>query len=157
MEHKMRRSDRSLGELQAREIMARAEHGFLATVGEDGWPYGVPVNHVLAGNVLYFHCALAGHKLENLAHEARVCYTAVASAEVVPEETTTLYESAVAFGRARVVDDPAEKRRALELLGNRFCPGLEAKVQEAIRGTGAGTRVVRIDIERITGKSNRPK
>ena len=107
----IRRRDRALTEDQAREILARAEHGVLATVGADGWPYAVPVNHVLCGDVLYFHCALEGHKLENIAHEERVSFCAVAGARVLPAELSTLYESAVAFGRAAVVTDPDEKRR----------------------------------------------
>lgn len=155
MGHDMRRIDRALSEDEAREIMARADHGFLATVGEDGWPYAVPVNHVLAGDLIYFHCALSGHKLDNIAHEERVAYSAVASAEILPKEVTTHYESAIAFGRASIVEDPAEKRRALELLGRRFCPGFEPEVQEEIRKDGSKTVVVRIRIEHLTGKANR--
>ncbi len=68
----IRRRDRALNEDQARQILARAEHGVLSTLGADGWPYGIPVNHVLSGDVLYMHCALAGHKLENIAHEERI-------------------------------------------------------------------------------------
>ena len=154
MAYEMRRIDRSVSEAQAREFLARADHGFLATVGEDGWPYGVPLNHVLDGDVVYVHCALGGHKLENLAHEERVCYCAVARAEVDPKEVTTRYQSAIVFGRAHIVEDAAEKRRALELLGRRFCEGYEAAVQEEIRKDGPKTSVVRIRIERITGKSN---
>jgi len=155
MVHDMRRIDRELGEEEARRIMARADHGFLATVGEDGWPYAVPVNHVLVGDMIYFHCALSGHKLENLAHDDRVAFSAIAHAEIAPKEVTTRYESAIAFGRASLVEDPAEKLRALELLGNRFCAGFEAEVQEEILKDGPKTLVVRIRIERITGKANR--
>ena len=155
MIHDMRRIDRALSETEAREIMVRADHGFLATVGADGWPYAVPVNHVLAGDLLYFHCALSGHKLENLASEERVAYSAIASSEISAKEVTTRYESAIIFGRASVVADPVEKRQALELLGLRFCAGFEAEVQEEIRKDGPKTEVVRIRIERITGKANR--
>lgn len=154
MMHDMRRTDRSLSEAEARQIMAEAAYGFLATVGEDGWPYAVPVNHVLAGDILYFHSAQAGHKLENLAHEERVAFSAVTRAEIVPQEVTTHYRSAIAFGRASLVEDPAEKLRALELLGSRFCAGFETEIQEEIRKHGPRTAVVRILIERITGKAN---
>ena len=82
----IRRRERALTEEQAREILARAEHGVLATVGADGWPYAVAVNHVLSGDVLYIHCAMQGHKLENISHEARVCFCAVASAKVMPAD-----------------------------------------------------------------------
>jgi uncharacterized protein len=156
MAHDMRRIDRELTEVEARDVMARADHGFLATVGSDGWPYAVPMNHVLADDVLYLHCALSGHKLENIAFEERVTYSAVASSVIVPQEVTTRYESAILFGRAKVVEDAAEKRLALELLGKRFCAAFPAEVEKEIRTDGPKTTVVRIQIERITGKSNRP-
>jgi hypothetical protein len=151
----IRRSDRALTEEQAREILARAEHGVLATVGADGWPYAVPVNHVLAGDVLYIHCATKGHKLENLAHEERVSFCAVASARVLPASLSTLYESAIVFGRAAVVTDPTEKRRGLELLAVRFCAALTPEAEKAIATSASRAAVVRIRIERIAGKAHR--
>ena len=151
----IRRSDRALTEDQAREILARAEHGVLATLGADGWPYAVPVNHVLAGDVLYIHCAQEGHKLENIAHEQRVSFCAVAGARVLPASLSTLYESAIVFGRAAVVTDPTEKRRGLELLAVRFCGALTPEAEKAIVTSGSRTAVVRIRIERIAGKAHR--
>jgi nitroimidazol reductase NimA-like FMN-containing flavoprotein (pyridoxamine 5'-phosphate oxidase superfamily) len=151
----IRRSDRALTEEQAREILARAEHGVLATVGADGWPYAVPVNHVLAGDVLYIHCATEGHKLENIAHEERVSFCAVASARVLPASLSTLYESAIVFGRAALVTDPSEKRRGLELLAVRFCGALTPEAEKTIATSADRAAVVRIRIERIAGKAHR--
>ena len=151
----IRRSDRALTENQAREILARAEHGVLATLGADGWPYAVPVNHVVSGDAIYVHCAMEGHKLENIAHEERVSFCAVAEARVLPAKLSTLYESAVAFGRAAVVTDPAEKRRALELLAVRFCGALTPEAEDAIAASGSRTAVLRIRIECVSGKAHR--
>jgi nitroimidazol reductase NimA-like FMN-containing flavoprotein (pyridoxamine 5'-phosphate oxidase superfamily) len=150
----IRRSDRALTEDQAREILARAEHGVLATVGADGWPYAVPVNHVLAGDVLYIHGATEGHKLENITHEERVSFCAVASARVLPAKLSSLYESAVVFGRAALVTDPAEKLRSLELLAVRFCGEVTPEAAKAIAASASRTAVVRIRIERIAGKAH---
>ena len=150
----IRRSDRALTEEQAREILARAEHGVLATVGADGWPYAVPVNHVLAGDVLYIHCAVEGHKLDNIAHEERVSFCAVAGGRVLPASLSTLYESAIVFGRAAVVTDPTEKRRGLELLAVRFCGAVTPEAEEVIASLGSRTALVRIRIERISGKAH---
>jgi hypothetical protein len=152
----IRRTARALPADRAREILARAEHGVLATVDAAGWPYAVPVNHVLSGDTLYFHCALEGHKLDNIAHEARVSFCAVASATVLPHALSTLYESAIVFGRAAVVADPAEKRRALELLAVRFCGAVTPEAEKTIAAAGSRTAVVGIRIERIAGKAHRP-
>jgi len=43
----LRRQDRVLGESESRELIAQAYCGRLATVGDDGWPYIVPLLHVL--------------------------------------------------------------------------------------------------------------
>src|SRR5512141_560790 len=105
MFREIRRRDRALSDADAREILARAEHGVLATVGADGWPYAVPLNHVVSGDTIYLHSAQQGHKLDNIAYDQRVSYCAIASAEVLPQKLSTLYESAVVFGRASVVTD----------------------------------------------------
>jgi nitroimidazol reductase NimA-like FMN-containing flavoprotein (pyridoxamine 5'-phosphate oxidase superfamily) len=151
----IRRRDRALTEEQAREILAGAEHGVLATLGADGWPYAIPVNHALSGSVLYIHCAVEGHKLENIAHEERVSFCIVTGAKVLPATLSTLYESVVVFGRAALVTDPAEKRRALELLAVRFCGSLTPEAEQTIAASAAQAAVVRIHLERITGKAHR--
>ena len=152
---KMRRRERELTEDRAREILARAEYGVLATVGPDGWPYAVPVNHVLFDGVLYIHCAQEGHKLQNVAQEERVSYCAVVSATVLPAELTTLYESAIVFGRATLVTEPTEKQRALEAVAIRFCGTLTPEAEQEIALVGPRTAVLRLRPEHITAKSNR--
>jgi hypothetical protein len=152
--HEMRRKKQAMTEEEARQALDQAEYGVLATVGEDGYPYAVPVNHALHGDRLYVHCAQAGHKLDNLAFEARVSYCVVTLAEVKPRELSTRYRSVVVFGRAERVQDPGEKREALEQIGHRFCRGFEAEVEKAIREEGQRTTVLRISIERMTGKTH---
>jgi hypothetical protein len=156
MVHEMRRRDRALTEAEAWEILARAEWGVLSTLGEDGWPYGVPVNHVVQDARIYIHCAQAGHKLENLAFESKASYCAVAQSEVRPAELSTNFESAVVFGRAALVTDESEKRLALEALLVRFAPDHPDEGAEAMRKDYARTALLRLTPERITGKARRP-
>jgi len=89
----MRRSDKQISPAQAEAILARAEYGTLATVNEDGYPYAVPMNFVYFGGNVYFHCALEGQKLDNIANEPRVCFSAVAESEIAPDKLTTRYQS----------------------------------------------------------------
>jgi nitroimidazol reductase NimA-like FMN-containing flavoprotein (pyridoxamine 5'-phosphate oxidase superfamily) len=155
MTHQLRRSDRALSEQQAYAILAQGGDGVLATWGEDGYPYAVPMNHVLTDGVLYLHSALSGHKLENLAYCDKVSYCVVTSREVLPAELSTQYESAIVFGRAVRVEDPEEKRRGLMALLHRFAPDhLENGLAELERDFNR-TAVLRIDIHRITGKARK--
>ncbi|MDR3669971.1 MAG: pyridoxamine 5'-phosphate oxidase family protein [Holophaga sp.] len=155
MSHEIRRKDRALPEAEAYAILAEGGDGVLATWGEDGYPYAVPMNHVLADGVLYLHCAQTGHRMDNLAHCDKVSYCVVAAREVVPAQLSTNYRSAVVFGQATRVEDPEEKRRGLMALLHRFAPGhLEAGVK-ALEHDLARTAVLRIDIHRVTGKARK--
>ena len=62
----MRRKDKEIGMDDAINFLTEHEYGVLSTVGTDGQPYGVPLNYVYKDNCIYFHCALTGHKIENI-------------------------------------------------------------------------------------------
>jgi hypothetical protein len=55
----LRRKDRAMDNDEALELIQAGEYGFLATAGEDGQPYGVPLNYVFQKNSIYFHSAKA--------------------------------------------------------------------------------------------------
>lgn len=48
----MRRKDRAISDTEARALLEKAEYGFLATTGNDGLPYGVPLSYVLLPDYL---------------------------------------------------------------------------------------------------------
>jgi nitroimidazol reductase NimA-like FMN-containing flavoprotein (pyridoxamine 5'-phosphate oxidase superfamily) len=155
MSHPIRRKDRALDEQEAYAILREAGDGVLATMGEDGYPYAVPLNHVLVDGALYLHSAISGHKLENLAFCDKVSYCAVAEREVAPAEVSTNYRSAVVFGRAVRLEDREERRKGLMALLQRFCPDhMDAGLRE-LENDFEHTAVLRIDIHRITGKARR--
>jgi nitroimidazol reductase NimA-like FMN-containing flavoprotein (pyridoxamine 5'-phosphate oxidase superfamily) len=155
MSHPIRRKDRALDEQEAYAVLREAGDGVLATMGEDGYPYAVPLNHVLVDGALYLHSAISGHKLENLAFCDKVSYCAVAEREVVPAEVSTNYRSAVVFGRAVRLEDREERRKGLMALLQRFCPDhMDAGLRE-LENDFEHTAVLRIDIHRITGKARR--
>ena len=153
--HPIRRKDRALEEAEALRLLQASEWGVLATVDEAGWPYAVPVNHVVVDGNLIIHCSTVGHKLANLACNPRVSYCAVTLAEPLPLELATRYESVIVFGQAQVLTDGAEKRAALRALGLRFAPEHAALVEREIDKDLARTTVVRVTMERITGKARR--
>ena len=81
MMREMRRKDRQLPEEEAVRLLESCRFGVLCTVCADGTPYGIPMNHVLDGRILYMHCASAGGlKLENIARSPRACFTVVVGA-----------------------------------------------------------------------------
>ena len=151
IEHKMRRKDRQCDEQTALKILTDSDYGVFSTVGEDGYPYGVPVNYVVEDDKIYFHCAFnAGHKQENLNFSNKVCFTAVESSEVDPQKRSTRYRSAIAFGKAKRMTD--NRRHALELILDKYCADYKEGGLEEINQLYEKTDVIEITIEKITGK-----
>lgn len=151
---KMRRKDREISLPEAREILGRAEYGILSTVDRDGQPYGVPLSYAYREGAIYFHCALEGHKLDNIAHNARVSFCVVGDTRVLPEEFATEYESVVVFGVASEVHG-AERHNALVWLLERYSPGFIAAGNDYIRQKDKLTKVIKIDVRQISGKARR--
>jgi len=151
MKHEMRNLKRAISEAGARELLARGEYGVLSTCGPEGQPYGVPLSYCLLADALYFHCAVAGHKLENIAADSRVSFCVVGRTEVLPEQFATRYESVIVTGRAAEVF-AEDKQQALEGLVAKYSPGFQDEGRKYITAQSGQARVFRITIETITGK-----
>lgn len=151
----MRRKDRLLDREEAQAILDKAEYGFLSTVNADGSPYCIPVNHVAHGGKIYFHCARgAGQKLENIARDPRVCFTAVGGTEVLPDQFGTLYESVVVHGRAYEADD-GEKLDALQQILRKYSAGFYEEGLRYIDSMAQRTAIYAIVPEHMTGKARK--
>lgn len=152
----VRRKDRQINLEETKELLQRAGVGVLSTVDEEGQPYGVPVNYVYDNdNTIYFHCAVEGHKLKNIKKNNQVCFTVYGENIVLAEKFTTTYESVVVFGRAEVVED-TEKIQALKLLVEKFSPGFMKEGLEYIQRAADRTLVLKISVDKMTGKRNNP-
>jgi len=150
----MRRAERETEKEEALQILQRAQYGTLATHGEDGYPYAVPLNHVISGGKICFHCAHDGVKIENIKRNPRVCFSAAAAARTLPEAFATAYESAVAFGTAQEAKG-ARKIEVLTALIEKFAPAFAEKGVAHIAGAAEKTAVYEIEIEHITGKKSK--
>jgi nitroimidazol reductase NimA-like FMN-containing flavoprotein (pyridoxamine 5'-phosphate oxidase superfamily) len=120
MRGEVRAKNLELNEEDSLEIIERADYGVLATVGADGMPSAVALNHVLVDGVLYFHCGHQGEKLDNIKANPQVSFFVVGEAEVVYDQFREIYSSAVVQGRAEIISDEAERLAALKALVYRF-------------------------------------
>jgi nitroimidazol reductase NimA-like FMN-containing flavoprotein (pyridoxamine 5'-phosphate oxidase superfamily) len=150
----MRRNDRALSETQSIEILQKGEYGILSTVSADGQPYGVPVSFAFEGTALYFHCAVEGHKLENLTANPRVSFCVVGETKVLPDKFATRYESAIVFGSASELTGD-EKHTGLTKLLEKYSADFMEKGEKYINSDIQKTRVFKIEIESVSGKARR--
>lgn len=148
----MRRFKQLLPEDETLEILRSATSGVLCLCGKDMQPYGVPLSHVFNNGKLYFHCALKGHKLDLLCENDKASFTVIAQDEIHPERYTTYYRSVIACGTVRIIEDDAEKLRALELLGRRCNPIDPEGLSKEIASGFSRCLMLEMEIDSITGK-----
>lgn len=150
----MRRIDRAISESEAKEILKKGQYGILSTVSIDGQPYGVPLSFSYTGDAIYFHCALEGQKVDNIKENNRVSFCVVGKTELMPDKFATKYESVIVFGKASEVTGDEKQKGLLELLKKYSSEFIKEGLQY-IETTGQKTRVYRIEIESMTGKSRK--
>lgn len=152
----MRRSRQELTRRESDEILYAGSSGVLALSGDGGWPYAVPLSYVYDGEKIYFHCATSGHKLDAVKNDERASFCVIARDEVVPEKYTTLYKSAIVFGRVRVLEDEAEKCAAIEKLARKYSPDeSDESLREEIERFWNALCMLELSVEHVSGKQCR--
>ena len=122
----MRRKRQQLSNEESIAILEKATAGTLALLGDDSYPYAVPISYVYHDGKLYFHSALAGHKVDAIrkCDKASFC----------------------------VIEDEQEKLETARMLGNRYNPNDEESLQKEIESGFSRMLMIRFDIEHLTGK-----
>ena len=153
----MRRKDKEKDAAFAAGVFRDGEYMTLATVNADGTPYCVPLSFVLADDKIYFHCAEEGQKVENIVLNNRVCVSCVRYAKTRPESFSVAYESAVAAGTCETVTDGNEKLTALRALCEKYAEDYMDNFEADAAKSLHLTRVMKINIDAITGKADMKK
>ena len=148
----MRRNRQQLSEEESIEILQKATSGVLALLGDNGYPYAVPISYVYADGRIYFHSALSGHKVDAIRSCDKASFCVIEQDVVKPEKYTSYFRSVIAFGRIHIEEDEAEKLAIARLLGNRYNPNHEEALHKEIEGGLSRMLAIRLDIEHLTGK-----
>jgi len=154
----VRRKDKEISRAEIEGLLDRLLLGHFATVGADGAPYVVPNLFVHAAGRIWLHTTAAGGHFQcNVEHDARISFTASELGEVYPYgafacDTSASYASVVAFGRARIEADAAEKARFFDRFVAKYAdpawrhpPGFYPRLGEVT--------VYSMSLDRVTGKS----
>lgn len=159
--NKMRHPEYAQDEQWIIEFLDRAQVGHIATYS-DSQPYITPTLFWYSpeAHEIYFHSNISGQVRTNARHHPEVCFEASQGGRLLPSNYALnfgmQYESVIAYGKIRVVQDEMEKKRFLYGLIQKYFPGMVPGVhyrpitdQEVQR-----TSVYAISIERWSGKRN---
>ena len=149
----MRRKKQVLPQQEVVDILYRGTSGVLALLGDNDYPYAVPISYVYDDGKIYFHGAKNGHKIDAIQRTAKASFCVIDKDLVVPEEYTTYFRSVIAFGKIRVIEDDREKRAAIEKLAIKYAPeDTAANRDDAINGGWKPLCMLEMTIDHITGK-----
>lgn len=136
----------------ALDVVDRCEYAVVAFATQGQTPYCIPLTIARQDDLVYFHCARRGKKIDLLRNDPRVCLSCVGDTHRMEDEFSTEYECAVVFGTASEVTEAEEKIRALRAICERHTPSNMDAFNEAIAKSLSRTAVWRVRIEEITGK-----
>ena len=121
--------------------------------GAEGYPYAVPVNFYFGKDArkIYFHGAKAGHKIEALRACDKVCFTVYGNETIKEEAWAPFMQSAVVFGRCRLMENGPEAMARLKQLAMKYYPE-EQLADEEIARAGKAAQLFVIEIEHLSGK-----
>ena len=124
-------------------------------LGDDGYPYGIPLDHWYSedDNKLYFHCAKTGHKLDAIAAYDKVSYCVMDEGYRKEGEWALNISSVAIFGKARIVDDEEDelKHRIAVNLCRKFTDD-EAFLQKELTHAFPRAAFIELTPEHMTGK-----
>ena len=128
---------------------------------QDGQPFVIPTNYARQGDTLFLHGATTSRLIRHVGEGGPVCISvAILDGLVLAKSAfhhSVNYRSAVVFGRGRLVEDDAEKLRALELFTERVVPGRWQEVRPPNRQELKATAVAAIaHRERLRQDARRP-
>lgn len=143
---RMRRKDKELRELSQMEAVIREAKVLRIAMFDEEFPYLVPVSFGFKAGTFYFHCAPEGKKVQLLERNGNVCFEVEAGVEPLKGSTpckwSMQYASVIGFGRAFPVEDPREKRKALEIILSHYDPAPDELKEDLSRLSVFGIQVV---------------
>lgn len=153
MFRELERAAQKLPEEDCAELLKWETRGVLSVLGDDGYPYGMPMNHWYdeESGAIWFHCGKSGHRLDALQRNNKVSFCVYDRGERKDGEWAWRVRSVVVFGRMEVLDDPELIVDVTTRLSHKFTRD-EAYILGEIRAAAHKTLLLRLTPEHICGK-----
>lgn len=153
MFRKMRRFGQQVSEEECKRILLEEKRAAFSVIGEDGYPYTIPINFYYddADNKIYFHGAGEGHKVDAIRQCNKICLTVWNQGFKKEGHWEWNSTSVVVFGRAVPLEDPKLKADRLRKLARKYYP-TEEEIEAEMKSSGGRAQMYAIEIDHMTGK-----
>ena len=153
MFREMLRKKQQLSDGECVEILKREPRGVLSVIGDDDYPYGMPLNHYYceADGKLYFHSGKKGHKIDAITRRDKASFCVYDQGFRREGEWALNIRSVIVFGRIEIVTDSEKICEIARLLSYKFTND-EKYIEDEIKNSGPRTFMFALVPEHITGK-----
>ena len=134
-------------------ILKHTKRGVLSVLGDNGYPYGLPINHWYndQDGRIWFHSGKAGHKIDALRNNTKVSYTVLDDGEKKDGEWWLTFRSVIVFGRAEFLEDQEKALSVSRSLSLEFTDDMEY-IEKELRTSGPAVLCFSLIPEHVTGK-----
>lgn len=149
----MRRQKQALTKEECIKVLTEQTRGVLSVQGDDGYPYGVPINHYYNPDDghLYFHGGLTGHRVDAVRANDKASFCCYDEGFRTPGDWALNVKSVILFGRLKIVEDREKTLDISRKLCYKFTDD-ESYIAYEIEHSGASTLLMEFIPEHMTGK-----
>ena len=153
MFREMLRKKQQLSDEECIEILKQEPRGVLSVIGDDDYPYGMPLNHLYceSDGKLYFHSGKKGHKIDAVTRRDKASFCVYDQGFRREGEWALNIRSVIVFGRIEIITDPEKICEIARLLSYKFTDD-EKYIEDEIKKSGPRTFMFALMPEHITGK-----
>lgn len=149
----MRRFKQQISEAECIRILKEQPRGVLSLIGDDGYPYGIPLDHWYCeeDGKLYFHGAKEGHKIDAIASCDKVSYCVMDEGFRKEGEWALNINSVIVFGRISLVADTEKAKIICTNITRKFTDD-EAYLAHELEHAFPRVQCLELTPEHMTGK-----
>lgn len=148
------RKNKKLSLEECIHILKTEKRGVLSVNGDNGYPYGMPMNHLYdkEDGKIYFHCGKAGHRLDALRNDNKVSFCVYDRGYRKPGQWPLNINSVVVFGRINIVSDYDKIAAVTTKLSHKFTQD-DTYIRDEIERNIHRTLLLELTPEHICGKA----
>ena len=153
MFRKMRRFNQQISDSECIEILKNTKRGVLSLIGDDGYPYGLPIDYWYCEDdgKIYFHGAKEGHKIDSIKACGKASYCVYDEGFRKEGDWALNIKSVITFGRIALVEDEEKAREICTALVRKFTDD-EEYLEKELKNALPRVQCLEFVPEHMTGK-----
>lgn len=153
MFRELTRKNKQISEKECIELLKNETRGVLSVIGDNGYPYGMPMNHFYDENdgCIYFHCGSGGHRYDALKENDKVSFCVYDKGKRKDGDWALNVKSVIVFGRVEFIGEMEKIVDITTRLSHKFTADDEY-IKKEIEQHGHRTVLLKLSLEHICGK-----